>query len=225
LICGGEDHPTGLPEAMDRDQTTSYSKLESWARERFDIGAVVYKWSGQVMEPMDSLAYIGRNPMDKDNVYIVTGDSGNGITHGTIAGLLIPDLILGIDNPWENIYDPGRTHFLKSGKTFVQEFFGGLIQYIKTSPKHADRIKLSDIKTGEATIIEMGKEKFGAFRDASDDLHVVSATCTHLGCTVKWNKDEKTWDCPCHGSRYTHDGKVLNGPAIKELLYYKEEKS
>ncbi len=174
------------------------------------------------MEPMDSLGYIGRNPMDSDNVYIVTGDSGNGITHGTIAGILISDLITGINNPWEKIYDPARLHIFKSGKTFIKEFFGGLIQYLKHSPKHTGEIKLSDIHTGDAKIIQLGKEKYGAYRDEDDNLHVVAATCTHLGCTVKWNSDEKSWDCPCHGSRFNYEGQVLNGPANENLVYYME---
>ncbi len=223
LISGGEDHPTGMPEAMDRSEDFSYAKLEGWTKARFDIIDVVYKWSGQVMEPMDSLGYIGRNPMDKDNVYIVTGDSGNGITHSTIAGLLITDLIMGKENSWEKIYDPGRLHIFKSGKTFMKEFVGGFFQYLKTSPKHADEVKLSSIKAGDAKIIQLGKEKYGAYRDEENDLHVVSATCTHLGCTIRWNNDEMTWDCPCHGSRFSYDGKVLNGPAVEELVYFKED--
>jgi glycine/D-amino acid oxidase-like deaminating enzyme/nitrite reductase/ring-hydroxylating ferredoxin subunit len=223
LIVGGEDHPTGLPEAQETTEISGYSKLEGWTRGNFNIEDVVYRWSGQVLEPMDSLGYIGRNPMDKDNIYIVTGDSGNGLTHGTIAGLLITGLIIDNTHPWEKIYRPSRTNFLKSGKSFIIEFFGGLMQYLKHSPRHADEVKLSDIKTNEARIIEIERDKFGAYRDANDDLHVVSATCTHLGCIVKWNEDEKSWDCPCHGSRFNYKGEVLNGPAIKNLLYYKEE--
>lgn len=223
LIVGGEDHPTGMPEAMDTDEESSYSKLIGWAKPRFNIIDIVYKWSGQVLEPMDSLGFIGRNPMDSDNVYIVTGDSGNGITHGTIAGMLIPDLIMGIENQWEEIYRPSRMHIFKTGKTFVKEFLGGLLQYFKHSPKHADETRLTDIKPGDAKIIEMGKEKYGAYRDEEDSLHIVSATCTHAGCTVRWNHDEKSWDCPCHGSRYSFEGKVLNGPAPQDLVYYKEE--
>jgi Rieske Fe-S protein len=223
LIVGGEDHPTGMPEAMDTNEESSYSKLSGWMKTRFETIDIVYKWSGQVMEPMDSLGYIGRNPMDSDNIYIVTGDSGNGMTHGTIAGLLIPDLIMGVENPWEKMYEPGRTNFLKSGKTFIKEFLGGLVQYFKHSPKHADEIKLTDIRPGDAKVVEMGKEKYGVYRDNEESLHVVSATCTHAGCTVRWNSDEKSWDCPCHGSRYNFEGKVLNGPAPEDLVYYKEE--
>lgn len=222
LIVGGEDHPTGLPEAQEATETSRYAKLEGWLRPRFDVEEIVYRWSGQVMEPMDTLGFIGHNPMDKENIYIVTGDSGNGLTHGTIAGLLLTDLINGKENPWEKIYKPSRTHFFKSGKTFVKEFIGGLIQYFKHSPKQADEVRLSEIKAGDAKIIQLDKEKYGAYRDENNDLHVVSATCTHAGCTIKWNADEQSWDCPCHGSRYTYEGKVLNGPAKEDLIYYKE---
>lgn len=223
LISGGEDHPTGMPEAMSANEESSYSKLTGWTKARFNIVDVVYKWSGQVLEPMDSLAYIGRNPMDSDNVFIVTGDSGNGMTHGTIAGMLIPDLILGIDNPLEKIYSPSRMHIFKTGKTFVKEFLGGLLQYFKHSPKHAGDIRLSDIKAGDAKVVKLDKDYYGAYRDEEENLHVVSATCTHAGCTVRWNSDEKSWDCPCHGSRFGFDGKILNGPAKEELVYFKED--
>ncbi len=105
LIVGGEDHKTG--QADDAEQR--FANLESWTRERFPAaGAVIHAWSGQVMEPVDSLAFIGRNPGDADNVFIATGDSGNGMTHGTIAGMLLTDLITGGDNPWAQLYDPAR---------------------------------------------------------------------------------------------------------------------
>ena len=139
-----------------------------------------------------------------------------------IAGMLITDLILGKENPWEKIYDPGRLHILKTGKTFIKEFVGGFFQYLKSSPKHAGDIKLSSITAGKAEIIKLGKEKYGAYRDEENDLHVVSATCTHAGCTIRWNSDEMSWDCPCHGSRFSYDGKVLNGPAAENLTYFRE---
>lgn len=222
LIVGGEDHNTGLPEAMKTSGQQAFAKLEHWTRERFDIQEVVYRWSGQVLEPMDSLGFIGRNPMDKDNVYIVTGDSGNGMTHGTIAGMLIGDLIAGKENPWEKIYDPGRLHVLKTGKTFIREFVGGFFDYLKTKPRNAGDVHLDDIAAGDAGIVELGRHKYGAYRDEERNLHLVSATCTHLGCTVKWNATEKSWDCPCHGSRFNINGQVLNGPAIEGLAYLKE---
>lgn len=225
LICGGEDHATGLAFAQQITDSERYGQLECWAREKFGITDVIYRWSGQVMEPMDSLAYIGRNPGDEDNVFIVTGDSGNGMTHATIAALLIPDLIAGNVNKWKKIYDPQRVKFFRSGKTWLKEFVGGLLRYMKEYPYDADVVEISSIRQGEGKIVELGNNKYGVYRDEDDDLHIVSAVCTHLQCIVQWNNDEKSWDCPCHGSRYTYKGKVVNGPANSDLFYYREKAS
>jgi glycine/D-amino acid oxidase-like deaminating enzyme/nitrite reductase/ring-hydroxylating ferredoxin subunit len=222
LISGGEDHPTGLAEAEVILEENRYTILEMWTRKHFPITEVVYKWSGQVMEPMDGLAFIGRNPMDKNNVYIATGDSGNGMTHGTIAGLLIDDLINERENDWERIYNPSRFKIFKSGKTFFSEVIGSMRKYNETNPKHPDGVSLNDIKPGEGKIIEMNGKKFGCYCDQDESLHLVNAKCTHLGCTVHWNNFEKSWDCPCHGSRFTYEGEILNGPAIKPLDYHHE---
>lgn len=226
LIVGGEDHATGLADAEQFPEENRYALLEKWAKEYFpQIEEIVYKWSGQVMEPMDSLAYIGRNPMDKDNIFIVTGDSGNGMTHCTIAGLLIKDLITGKENPWEKLYSPSRFKLFKAGKTLIKEYIGGLVSYIKTKPKELDKIGLHDIKPHEGRILEFEGKKVGAYRDENDDIHFVAAECTHLGCMVKWNNDEKSWDCPCHGSRFTYEGKVLNGPANEPLDHFIQNKN
>lgn len=225
LMVGGEDHATGLADAEHIPEEKRYKILEAWGREHFpQMEDLIYKWSGQVMEPMDSLAYIGHNPLDKDNVYIVTGDSGNGMTHGTIAGLLISDLITGKDNPWKDLYSPSRFKLFKAGKTFFKEFVGGFVSYLKTKPKHLDSTGLKDLKPKEGKIIEFDGEKLGAYRDETDELHFVEVECTHLGCIVKWNNDEKSWDCPCHGSRFNPKGEVLNGPANAPLRHYSQHK-
>jgi len=143
------------------------------------------------------------------------------MTLGTIAALLIPDLITGKENKWEKIYNPSRTKIFAAGKVWFKEFVGGFTAYLKHSPEGEDT-RLIDIKKGEAEIIDLDGEKYGAYCDQDNKLHLVSAKCTHLGCIVKWNRDEKTWDCPCHGSRFTHEGKVLNGPANVHLQYHQE---
>ncbi len=222
LISGGEDHATGLADADVVPEENRYALLEEWTRRHFPIGEVRFRWSGQVMEPMDGLAYIGKNPHDKNNVYIVTGDSGNGMTHGTIASMIIPDLINGKENKWEKIYNPSRLKIFKSGKKLFSEFSGGLKNYFKTYPGHADEEKINAMQPGEAKIIELSGKKYGAYYDAGK-LHLVKAECTHLKCIVKWNGDEKSWDCPCHGSRFTFEGKVLNGPANVGLEYFQED--
>lgn len=222
LIAGGEDHPTGLADAEAIPEENRYAILETWARRYFPVNEIVYRWSGQVMEPMDGLAFIGRNPMDKDNIFIATGDSGNGMTHGTIAGMLITDLVNGKVNPWEKIYSPSRFKIIKSGRTFLSENISMLRKYFETNPKHPEAVALGNILPGEGKIIEMGGKKYGCYCDEDESIHFVDAKCTHLGCTVRWNNDEKSWDCPCHGSRFTYKGELLNGPAIKGLNYHNE---
>jgi glycine/D-amino acid oxidase-like deaminating enzyme/nitrite reductase/ring-hydroxylating ferredoxin subunit len=220
LLCGGEDHATGLSDATEIPlEADRYGVLESWMREKFQAEDIIYKWSGQVIYPFDSLAYIGRNPHDKENVYIVTGDSGNGLTYGTIAGMLISDLICGKENKYETIYSPSRFK-LKAANVFIEEFVGGLAAYVKKKPRHPQDT-LETIPKGEGRIIELNGTKYGAYRDEGNLLHIVSAECMHQGCIIKWNNDEKTWDCPCHGSRYSSKGEVLNGPANKNLNYHK----
>jgi glycine/D-amino acid oxidase-like deaminating enzyme/nitrite reductase/ring-hydroxylating ferredoxin subunit len=220
LICGGEDHPVGMADEDRISEEDHYSLLEYWLKKHFTVEDIIYQWSGQVIEPMDSLAYIGRNPMDKDNVYIVTGDSGNGMTNGTIAGIIIADLINGKENPWSKLYDPGRFKLFSAGNVFFSELVGGTIAYLKNKPHDVKAIELANIPVDEGRIVELEGKKVGAYRDKNRVLHVVGAECTHLKCIVKWNNSEKSWDCPCHGSRFMVDGNVINGPANNNLPYY-----
>jgi Rieske Fe-S protein len=169
------------------------------------------------MEPVDGLAFIGRNPMDKENVYIATGDSGNGMTHGTIAGMLLTDLIAGRENEWAELYDPSRKPL---STTAIKDFAGENLNVAAQYTDHVTPGEVSDaseIKAGEGAIIRRGLSKIACHRDESGALHERSAVCTHLGCVVRWNSTEKTWDCPCHGSRFQTDGHVVNGPAISAL--------
>lgn len=220
LISGGEDHPVG---DTGEKLTDHFAILQEWTRKNFPVENIIYRWSGQVMEPMDSLAFIGRNPWDKNNVYILTGDSGNGMTHCTIAGLLITDLITGKENPWEKIYRPSRFNLAESGP-FFKKLKDDFVSTVKSFIEMNDGEELSSVKKGEGKIIEMLNKKVGVFRDENDQVHIVSATCAHMGCTVTWNNEEMTWDCPCHGSRYTYEGKVINGPANMDLAAYSGEK-
>jgi glycine/D-amino acid oxidase-like deaminating enzyme len=218
LIVGGEDHKTG--QANDSD--ARYQALEAWARERFPmLEDVPLRWSGQVMEPVDGLGFIGRNPGD-DNVYIATGDSGNGMTHGTIAGLLIPDLIAGRDHAWAPLYDPSRKSLRTAGE-YVRENLNVAAQYADYL-KPAEAGSTESIAAGEGAVVRRGVKLVAAYRDEAGTLHSHSAVCTHLACIVHWNATEKTWDCPCHGSRFDKmDGHVLNGPAVNALASEREE--
>jgi glycine/D-amino acid oxidase-like deaminating enzyme/nitrite reductase/ring-hydroxylating ferredoxin subunit len=212
LIVGGEDHKTGQSDdAVDR-----YARLETWARERFPmIDQVSYRWSGQVMEPIDGLAFIGRNPMDKGHIYVATGDSGMGMTHGTIAGILLTDLINGRPNSWETLYDPSRKT-AKAAKEFIKETTNMASQYSDwLTPGEVSGAE--EIAPGTGAVLRRGLNKVAVYRDEHGNVHERSAVCTHLGCIVKWNSSEHTWDCPCHGSRFDKDGQVLNGPAIRSL--------
>jgi glycine/D-amino acid oxidase-like deaminating enzyme/nitrite reductase/ring-hydroxylating ferredoxin subunit len=221
LIVGGEDHKTG--QAGDFDER--FRRLEAWTRERFPaVESFEYRWSGQVMEPADGLAYIGRNPLDAENVYIATGDSGHGMTHGTIAGLLITDLIMGRGNDWADLYSPSRVpKDLHSAKEYAAENLNVAAQYTDyLTPGEVESVE--ELKPGEGAVLRRGATKVAAFRDEQGVLHQRSAVCTHLGCVVAWNRLERSWDCPCHGSRFApEDGHVLNGPAIKQLAPAGEE--
>jgi glycine/D-amino acid oxidase-like deaminating enzyme/nitrite reductase/ring-hydroxylating ferredoxin subunit len=211
LIVGGEDHKTG--QADDADER--FDRLEAWTRQRFPTAAEVeFRWSGQIMEPVDSLAFIGRNPGDQ-NIYVVTGDSGNGMTHGTIAGLLLTDLILGRKNNWESLYDPSRVS-LRATLEYAKENLNVAAQYGDYATT-GDIDQLREIAAGTGALIRHGLKKTAVYRDDHGTLHKFSAICPHLGCILDWNSKEKTWDCPCHGSRFSAHGKVLNGPANTNL--------
>ena len=212
LIVGGEDHKTGQAS----DTPERYQRLEAWARARFPMmGELLFHWAGQIMETQDYLAFIGRNPMDHDNIYVVTGDSGMGLTHGTIAGMLLSDLILGRTNPWEKLYDPSRVR-IRAASEFARENSNVAFQY--TDWLTGGDVKSADeVAPGSGAIMRRGLEKIAVYRDAQGQVHECHAKCPHLGCVVHWNPAETTWDCPCHGSRFDAYGKVINGPANRDL--------
>ncbi|HEV8336267.1 MAG TPA: FAD-dependent oxidoreductase [Candidatus Polarisedimenticolia bacterium] len=212
LIVGGEDHKTGQAD----DTAERHGRLEAWARERFPrMGPVEYRWGGQVMETIDGLAFIGRNPLDKDNVYIVTGDCGMGMTHGTIGGILLTDLILKRESPWTKLYDPSRVTLLGAGE-FAKENLNVAAQYADYLTG-GDVEAVQEIPPGSGAVLRRGLSKVAVYRDDKGNLTELSAVCPHLGCIVDWNDAEKTWDCPCHGSRFDRWGKVINGPANNDL--------
>jgi glycine/D-amino acid oxidase-like deaminating enzyme/nitrite reductase/ring-hydroxylating ferredoxin subunit len=215
LIIGGEDHKTGQAENENVKEELRYFRLEQWARERFPmITNIAYTWSGQVLEPVDMLGFIGKNPGD-ENIFIVTGDSGNGMTHGTIGGILLCDLIIGRANGWAKIYDPARITFSAAGD-FIKEGVNMAAQY-KDYFTPGDIESIASLKEGEGAIMRSGARKIAIYKNEDSTLNVFSAVCPHLGCYVRWNNDEKSFDCPCHGSRFSCEGKVINGPAISDL--------
>lgn len=213
LIVGGEDHRVGQCEHPEKQ----YAKLLEWTQLRLGINSeVLYKWSGQIIEPIDGLAYIGRNPGDYENVYIVSGDSGHGITHGTIAGMIIPDLIAGQGNKYEALYDPARFNWKCLGN-YTRENIQGGKQYKDWLTHNREIPKREDLGINEGAIITEGLHKIAVYRDEDGDFHEFSAACPHLKGVLKWNSLEQTWDCPVHGSRFNRAGEVLNGPALSGL--------
>jgi glycine/D-amino acid oxidase-like deaminating enzyme/nitrite reductase/ring-hydroxylating ferredoxin subunit len=215
LIVGGEDHKTG----HDGEPQERWDRLEKWMRQRWpQAREVIYRWSGQVLEPVDGVAYIGRNPDGAENVFMASGDSGQGMTHGTIAGMLLSDLVLGRPNAWEKLYDPKRISLrAPSVKEFAKHNIDVAVQYAKGYLSPSEAGSVDEVPRGEGRVMRVGAKKVAVYRDPEGRVHEKSAVCTHLKCIVEWNGAEKTWDCPCHGSRFAPTGEVLNGPAIMPL--------
>jgi glycine/D-amino acid oxidase-like deaminating enzyme/nitrite reductase/ring-hydroxylating ferredoxin subunit len=217
LIVGGGDHKAG--EADDAD--ARFLALGAWMRNLLpDLGKELHRWSGQIQDTIDYCAFIGLNPGDK-RTFIVTGDSGQGITHGAVSGMLIRDLILQGQSPWQEVYDPARKP-LKAAGTFISENLTApknFLEYVAPGELNS----WDELAPGQGAIIRKGLKKVAAYRDDEGTLHLRSAACTHLGCHVHWNSFERCWDCPCHGSQFAPDGTALNGPAFAPLPEYTEE--
>jgi glycine/D-amino acid oxidase-like deaminating enzyme/nitrite reductase/ring-hydroxylating ferredoxin subunit len=213
LVVGGEDHRVG----QDAASNEHFPRLESWVRERFPAaGEVVCQWSGEVFEPSDGLGFIGKSP-GQERVFIATGFSGNGMTYSALAAGLVADLIQGIENPLSQLYDPSRKP--KSARAigqFLTENLNTARQYADwVSP--ADVTNAKDIPRGQGAVLRRGLRRVAVYVDADGSAHELSATCPHLGGVVSWNPIENSWDCPCHGSRFACDGKVITGPAVRDL--------
>ena len=211
LIVGGEDHRAGEKE----DTEDSFAALLAYSREYYGDRTPSHRWSGQIIEPHSGLPLIGGS----GHLYISTGYSGQGMTFGTVGAMLVTDLITGIENPWAPLFDPQRVRPHMTTREFMTEnlhFPAHLIPDRLTS-LDVESKKTADVAAGEAMILKIDGKKVAAYRDDGGVLHCVSPVCTHLKCDVAWNVAEKTWDCPCHGSRFTPDGDVVNGPAAAPL--------
>lgn len=216
LIVGGADHKAG--EVNDAD--ARFLALTAWMRNLLpELGKELHRWSGQIQDTIDYCAFIGFNPGDK-STFIATGDSGQGITHGTVAGMLISDLILKGSSPWQDVYDPARKP-LKSVGTFISENLTAAKNFAEfVGPGELDT--WDRLQPGQGAIVRKGLQKVAAYRHPDGELYLRSAACSHLGCHVHWNSFEGCWDCPCHGSQFAPDGTALNGPAFAPLSEYKE---
>lgn len=191
----------------------------AFLKERFDLGEVTHRWGGQHYKPADKLPYIG--PQAKGSrIYVATGFSTDGLTYGTLAAMLISDHIAAKDNPYAELYKASRFTPGKSAGEFLKENLNVAAQYIKDLPFKGDEEELKLLRKGEGRIIEKDGQKMAVSRSEKGELKMHSAFCTHMACVVHWNNAEKTWDCPCHGSRFNQEGGVLEGPAIDPLKNY-----
>lgn len=208
LMVAGSHHKVG----QENDTFSHYKELEKFLHDHFPVADVAYQWSAQHYQSADNVPYIGLASRSANHTYLATGYFADGLVYGTLAGIIITDLILGNKNPLTDIYQSNRFNPIASAKFVSKENLNILIQYLKDYPLFAST-NYKDIKVGEGKVVEIDREKFGVSRDENNQLHIVSAVCTHMKCIVGWNNAEKSWDCPCHGSRFKHDGEVIEGPA------------
>jgi glycine/D-amino acid oxidase-like deaminating enzyme/nitrite reductase/ring-hydroxylating ferredoxin subunit len=212
LVVSGESHPVGRAE----DTEERYARLEEWARERYPVGDAAYRWSVQDTYPADLVPYVGRLHGGDGHIHVATGFGGWGMSNGTMAGRLLAAEIGGEPLPWAEVYDPNRRPPRRSLGQLVGANAAVARDFVKDRlVSHPD--SPDAVGPGEAAVLEGKHGQVAAYREPDGRLHLVSATCTHLGCTVRWNAAESSWDCPCHGSRFAPDGAVLNAPASSPL--------
>ena len=213
LLVGGEGHRTGTGG----DTEERYRRLEEFAREHWDVRSVDYRWSAQDNTTVDEVAYVGRLSPREDRVFMATGFAKWGMTGGTAAALLLADLLPGHESPWASLFDPNRLTLRASAPRLVKENLQAGMRFVGDRLTKPGRRNAEELLPGEGAIARLNGERVAAYRDEDGTLHAVSPTCTHLGCQVSFNAAERTWDCPCHGSRFAPDGRVLEGPALHRL--------
>lgn len=213
LIVGGEDHKTGHEENTE----APFAKLEAHIRTHFEVEEVKYKWSSQFFEPADGLAYIGHLPGNPEQVLVATGFGGNGMTYSHIAAIIFTELITKGQSMYASLFSPDRlkpvagfSNFVKENADVIKEFIGKRLSKEKLT-------ELADLAPGEARLVKYEGKSLALYKSEEGVLHAINPVCTHAKCTVGWNSAEKSWDCPCHGARYTIDGEVLTGPAMHQL--------
>lgn len=191
-----------------------------FANQHFHVKKIYYRWSTHDCVTIDGVPYVGNLTSRSPNIYVATGFGKWGMSNGIAAAKIISDLIATGDNPWAQVYNPSR--FITSGsalKTFIGTNLSVAEKYITGKLERGE--KDADVKKGEGKVIDVEGQRIGAYRDAEGVLHMVDTTCTHLGCELTWNDAEKSWDCPCHGSRFTYEGEIIEGPAINKLQHVK----
>jgi Rieske Fe-S protein len=211
IIVGGEHHKTGQGPSTD----THYSNLAQFAQQTFDVVAMPFRWSTQDYTTLDDIPYVGKISSASPNMYVATGFRKWGMTNSTVSAILLKDLIVNGESPWAPVYDPSRfeadpmiKNFVSANADVAKHLLG---DKLKPVPKDID------IAPGEAKVIEHDGNKVGIYKDNKGKIHAVDNTCTHMGCELIWNAAELSWDCPCHGSRFTYEGDISEGPALKTL--------
>ncbi len=213
VIVSGDSHKTG----QDDDTERHYAALEQYARERFAVRSIEYRWSTQDHMTVDQVPYIGKLRRGSDRLYVATGFNKWGMSSGTIAGVVISDQILGRENPWSELFDPNRVKPAASATQFVKENVNVARRFVADRITQRSSVSLDELAPGDGQVTSVGAKQIAVARDREGTLHAVSARCTHMGCIVHWNPAETTWDCPCHGSRFAADGTVIEGPAVDDL--------
>jgi len=211
IFIGGEHHKTG----QSKDTRRHYEALVDFAGNIFTVEDIPYHWSTQDCMTLDGLPYAGQFASDTPDLYVATGFQKWGMTNSMASAMLLRDLIIKGESPWQDVYNPSRKTIAASAKNFVVENLNVAEQLIegKISPLPEN----AEVNPGEAKVVEIDGERIGVYRDEQGNLHLVNTTCTHMGCELNWNSAEKTWDCPCHGSRFSYDGDIVEGPAVKNL--------
>ncbi len=212
LIVGGEDHKVGERSV---DENEPFRKLEGYIRDRFGNLEISHRWSAEYFYSADGLPFIGQSPFGR-NKYIATGFTGDGLTFSVVSAMLLSDLLTGNKNPLSRIYDPARFNLAASATDLAEQNLEYLYRFVKdrfaTDAKH-----VADVPAGEGRLVRVEGQQLAVYRDEQDTVHMLSPICTHMHCIVQWNKAEKTWDCPCHGGRFTCTGEVLVGPPVRAL--------
>jgi len=218
LIAGGEDHKTGHAD----DTGECFSMLENYVREYFDVDLVKYSWSSQYYEPVDGLPYIGKLPGTK-NIFTATGFRGNGMMFGTLSSKVISDLILTGSSDYERLFDPSRVDPIAGLTEFVKENISVVGDFIKDKLFMEKIASLSEVNDGAGKVVKYEGESYALYKESKGKIHLLKSTCPHARCEVRWNGAELSWDCPCHGSRFGIDGKVLTAPSVKDLIKVNEK--
>jgi glycine/D-amino acid oxidase-like deaminating enzyme/nitrite reductase/ring-hydroxylating ferredoxin subunit len=214
VIAGGEGHKVGQ---SGEDTAERVARLEAWARARFNVEEIAYRWSTQDNMPVDGVPYVGKLMPGAKRIWVATGFMKWGLTNGTAAAEILSDLIQGRENPWAALFDSNRMKPGAAAKEFLKENANVGWRFFRDKVGPADVDSFEDLAPGQGGLVRDGIGKTAVYRDDDGTLHAVSSACTHLGCTVKWNSAERSWDCPCHGSRFDVDGRVIQGPAVKDL--------